>query len=161
MNIYRELNVKRKTRNRITEIRGTLEVLTILMLMMALFLNKIFFILSAILLILYFAIRSNTEIEFDYMLDNNELDIDKIISKSRRKRVLNIKLSQIVMCTSEESVSLEEFEKNAKKDFSSGDLDAERYAIIYHEENMRKVVLLNLEGEFLEEFRKLIPSKMF
>ncbi len=50
--------------------------------------------------VIYFAyiLSKGVFIEFEYALTNNELDIDKILARSRRKRVITIDFKNIEIC---------------------------------------------------------------
>ena len=50
--------------------------------------------------VFYYAYKliKNSSIEYEYILTNNELDIDKIIAKSARKRMLTVNFREIEIC---------------------------------------------------------------
>lgn len=56
-----------------------------------------FFIIAAIIYGAYILIRSRF-IEYEYALTNNELDIDKIMAKKKRKHILTVDFKQVVIC---------------------------------------------------------------
>ena len=56
-----------------------------------------FFIIAAIVYGAYILIRSRF-IEYEYALTNNELDVDKIMGKKKRKHVLTVDFKQVEIC---------------------------------------------------------------
>lgn len=56
-----------------------------------------FFIIAAIIYGAYILIRSRF-VEYEYALTNNELDIDKIMAKKKRKHILTVDFKQTEIC---------------------------------------------------------------
>lgn len=52
--------------------------------------------------VLYFAYKFSKDIfvEYEYALTNNELDVDKILGKSRRKHVITVDFKNVEICAS-------------------------------------------------------------
>ena len=52
--------------------------------------------------VLYFAFKFSKEVfvEYEYALTNNELDIDKILGRSRRKRIITVNFKTVEICAS-------------------------------------------------------------
>lgn len=58
------------------------------------------FALVAIVFYLAYLLAKFIYTEFEYALTNNELDIDKILGKSRRKRVITVDFKTVEICAS-------------------------------------------------------------
>lgn len=52
--------------------------------------------------IIYFAFKFSKEVfvEYEYALTNNELDVDKILGKSRRKHIITVDFKTVDICAS-------------------------------------------------------------
>ncbi len=95
MDIYKEQMVKKQSTSADKSKKVSLTVI-------ALCLSGIFFLLlrgiSIILIILlwlgYFYLLKNTNVEFEYILTNSELDIDKITGQTTRKRLITVDIGQ-------------------------------------------------------------------
>lgn len=102
-----------------------------------------------------------TDVEFEYILTNNELDIDRITAKSSRKRVFNVDFSTVDICAPV-SAYKSEFEKPAYKTFDfTGSGEGEVYFIDIPSESGKKRILIEPPTEFIESARKYNPSRIF
>lgn len=100
-------------------------------------------------------------IEFEYILTNNELDIDKIVARRGRKRMCTINFREIELCA---SISDERFRheyENAgerKVNNYAGDINAGRvYFIDFTKEAERTRVLFQPSERILSAISKLNP----
>ena len=55
-------------------------------------------VLVAIVFYLAFILAKNSYVEFEYALTNNELDIDKILGRSKRKRIITVDFKTVDIC---------------------------------------------------------------
>ncbi len=98
MDSFIEYMIKQKKTPAITAKRLLVYFAAFMLSLVVIFISLIFpsMLLSlsplAVLLIFYFAYRINSsfDVEFEYILTNGELDIDKITHKRRRKRLMTI-----------------------------------------------------------------------
>ena len=102
-------------------------------------------------------------LEYEYILTNNELDVDKIMNKERRKRVFTVDLKEIiVMAHVDDAVRKPEFERAQKiKNITSGEKGPNTYVILFsHNDELTKLIM-----EPNDEMKKLMfkqaPSKIF
>ncbi|HHX59398.1 MAG TPA: hypothetical protein GX707_01470 [Epulopiscium sp.] len=102
-------------------------------------------------------------LEYEYILTNNELDVDKIMNKERRKRYFTIDLKEInIMAHIDDAVRKPEVDRAQKTiDVSSGEKGPNTYAIVFsHKNELTKVII-----EPNEDMKKVIfrqaPSKVF
>lgn len=115
-----------------------------------------------------YQLMSRRNIEWEYILTNSEFDIDKIMSKKGRKRVLSIdfKNANLVARVDDTAHNYEflgnETSKNIKvMNFTGGKNVGEIYFIDIMIENERKYVLFQPTSKMIEAIRKFNPRNVF
>ncbi|WP_341878085.1 DUF6106 family protein [Defluviitalea saccharophila] len=102
-------------------------------------------------------------IEYEYSFTNGELDIDQIINKSNRKRVVSVSVKEFdVMAHVEDKDHAHEltgFEKTL--DFSSGEIKSNTYAAIFVHNNQKVKMIFEPNEEILKGIFHLIPRKLY
>lgn len=92
----------KKSTKDVLMIAGLISAAIVLSLMLVLFLfgRLMGFELLVLAAVWYFAVMlvRKTSIEYEYILTNSNLDIDKIMSKKARKRVISIDFASIDVC---------------------------------------------------------------
>lgn len=102
-------------------------------------------------------------LEYEYLYVNGELDVDKIISKSKRKRAASYRMEDMEMIAPWHSHEMDYYRNGHKgkmTDFSSGRKDAKPYAMVYGGEKGTEIVLLELDQIILEDIRRIAPRKV-
>ncbi len=102
-------------------------------------------------------------LEYEYILTNNELDVDKIMNKERRKRLFTIDLKEInVMAHIDDGVRKPEFERAQKTiDISSGEKGPNTYVIVLMNKNELTQLILEPNEEMRQAMFKQAPSKVY
>ncbi|MEG2295155.1 MAG: DUF6106 family protein [Oscillospiraceae bacterium] len=117
-------------------------------------------ILAGITYLALWLIRSRN-IEFEYILTNGELDFDKIIAKSKRKRILTLKCKEFESFGrfNKDTVMLEEYKT---KFYLCDSLDGENiwYAGIKHPTNGKTIVVFNANKKMLDGMRNFLPRNL-
>lgn len=114
----------------------------------------------------YILIKFNFNIEYEYILTNNELDIDKIMAQSRRKRIITIDFKNIEICAPVDSPEYKhEFENtegfSKTYDFTGvGIGDELNYFINTENEGTRVRVLFSPPEKILDAAQKFNPRKI-
>lgn len=100
--------------------------------------------------------------EYEYILTNNELDIDVIYSKQDRKRLYSLNMKKIDIMVSVQNKDYENQLKRQAKviNASDGNLTKETYAILVPEDNGYKKILITPDEKFLDYLYKVAPSKV-
>ncbi len=109
----------------------------------------------------YFAVKliKNRNIEYEYILTNHELDIDKIMARSTRKRLTTIDLHKIEGLGSIKDSSLENSGRKIKN--YAGDISGERvYYIDIFEEAEPVRILFQPSSSMLEAMKMANPRKI-
>ncbi|OON96735.1 MAG: hypothetical protein ATN36_04835 [Epulopiscium sp. Nele67-Bin005] len=107
-------------------------------------------------------LRSFLSREYEYAITNNELDIDVIYNKQRRRRIKTIDLRNITMMASIADDRHKEQLLRVEKaiDCSDGKLEANTYAIIYSVNGETLKILLTPNNEMLQLMYNQAPSKI-
>ncbi len=101
-------------------------------------------------------------LEYEYILTNDELDIDKIMNKEKRKRLLTLDLKEInVMAHIDDGVRKPEFERAQKTiDVSSGEKGPDTYVIVFMNKNDLTQLILEPNKEMQQAMFRRSPSKI-
>ncbi|HHV58692.1 MAG TPA: hypothetical protein GXX49_00040 [Clostridiaceae bacterium] len=110
----------------------------------------------------YLLIRSRN-IEFEYSVTNGEIDIDKIIARSRRKRVFSGSCKDFEILaplkSSQHTQSIQNIPKRIEAVSSMESQDV--YFFVTNFQGERTVVYFEPSEKMLNAFRLFIPSKIF
>ena len=155
MDIFHEYIVKRE--------KGGKDILLDILIVLAglvvaaagLFLFRAMFFPIALFLACWgvYMLITNRNLEFEYILTNSSLDIDKIIAKRRRRRMITVELRNI-----------EAFGKVGEKimvlDMSSNRSGLEKYYMLVPRPARRYVVVIEPNDKMLEAIKKFMPRHM-
>ncbi len=134
-------------------------VVCLLLSMMGLFL---FIIPAALAGVGAYFLYLNTDLEYEYLYLDKELAVDKVMAKSRRKRVAVYNLDRIEIFAPINSYHLDNYKnRNVKvKDYSIGEEQKPdlRYALYY--EGGQKI-LLSPSPEMVKVMKNVAPRKVF
>lgn len=128
----------------------------------------LFFLTSNIIMLLgvilfgvaaYFAYM-NVNLEYEYLYVDKELTVDKIMAKSKRKKVAQISMERLEVFAPLRSWHVDEYKNRLGKiaDYSSGRSDANRYLLVY---NGQSGVILEPDEAFIQAVRNIAPRKVF
>ena len=117
--------------------------------------------------VFYYAFKliRNSSIEYEYILTNNELDIDKIIAKSARKRMLTVNFREIELCANvNDSSKINEYNNSSEKTILKyyGDKNSEDiYFVDFYDGNKNMRLLFEPNEKILKGIKTQNPSKVF
>ncbi len=103
-----------------------------------------------------------TDLEYEYLYLDKELVVDKVMAKSKRKRIATYHLDRIEILAPIKSYHLDNFKnRNAKvKDFSVGqELKPDRRFVMFYEGGEK--ILLNPSEEMIKLMKNVAPRKIF
>ena len=121
--LYSELLVKKKQTAKDMVVKYGLIVLTVIMAIGGLLVNGLLLVPAVALGVACYFVIPKTDLEYEYLFVNGELDIDMIMSKSKRKRVKSIQLAEADLVAPLKSHRMDYYNGNQKMkvmDFSSG-----------------------------------------
>lgn len=118
----------------------------------------------ALIIFIAHKIMMITDVEFEYCVINADIDIDRIFSKSRRKRLISVEAVNIEIVAPADSPRIAEFDRyNPKLCFAAKNpREAGNYAIIANTPSGGKSKII-IEGNerIIEQLKKFMPRKVF
>lgn len=160
---YKELLVKKERGAKEAAIRVVSVIPTVLMGFMTLLTgNIVCFILVMLLCVLDYFVFQWTDIEYEYLYLDKEISVDKIMAKTRRKKLKTIDVNKIEIMAPEKSHQLDSYRNRQIKvtDLSAGhDLPDQKLYWVYYEGNQK--FLMNLTEDFAKTVKGIAPRKVF
>lgn len=158
---YKELLVKKEKGMKENVLRIGCIVATVLFCFFALMVPYAFVIVIVLGVLDYFVFQL-TDIEYEYLYLDKEINIDKIMAKNKRKRVAVLSIDKMEILAPEKSHQLDSYRNRTVKtaDYSAGqDLPGEKVYAMYYEGNQK--FLLNLDEDFAKTVKGIAPRKVF
>lgn len=123
-------------------------------------LNPIVLIGTILFGVAMYFVRMKTNLEFEYLYVDKELTIDKIMNKTKRKRVTKISIDRMEVIAPVGSYHLDDYKNRIDKvpDYSSGRADAKRYLLVY--EGQRGVII-EPGDDMIRMIKNIAPRKVF
>lgn len=119
-------------------------------------------LLTAVAIIFFTVLLiKRTSVEYEYILTNNELDIDKITAKSNRKRVATVNFQDIEICAPVSHDAFASVEGLAKTFNCTGNGTTGIYFIDFATEKGKTRVIIEPPVSYIESVRRYNPSKIF
>lgn len=112
-------------------------------------------------MIAYYFIFPRFNVEYEYNLLNHDLDIAAVYNKSSRKEKMSIDIQHAEIVAPKNSHRLDSYHTNKTYDFSSGDTNANTYAIIINLNQTLSTVLIDPDAEMLEHMKGWMGMKLY
>ena len=113
--LYSELLVKKERTAKDRLVKGSIIALIVLLVLAGLFIMPPLLIAAIVLgVCAYLFIFPGTDLEFEYLFVNGELDIDKIMAKSKRKRVKSLNITECDIMAPLNSHRMDYYNSNQK-----------------------------------------------
>ena len=105
---------------------------------------------------------TSMNLEFEYIITNMDFDIDRIVARRRRKRVLSVKSKDFEMCARRSGFDYQEYAKGTFKllDFSSDPRSGDCWFLVAQYKGERVMVLFDPDERMIEAFRRFNPSRV-
>lgn len=162
--LYSELLVKKEQTPKDKMVKGTLITLTVLFVVAGLLLTPILLIGAIALGIACYFIVPRTDLEYEYLFVNGDMDIDVIMSKTKRKRVMTLKMEEVDLMAPVNSHRMDYHNGNKNLrvlDYSSGNPEHKRFALITKDDKGTCKVILEPDEHLAQLMRNSAPSKVF
>lgn len=162
--LYSEFLVKKESTFKDAMIKYGLIALTVLAVAAGLFVHPFIFIAAVGLGVACYFIIPRTDLEYEYLFVNGELDIDMIMSKSKRKRVKSLNLTEADLVAPLNSHRMDYYNGNQKLkvlDYSSGNAEHKRFAIIIRDGGQACKVIVEPDDVMANAIKNSAPSKVF
>ena len=162
--LYSELLVKKDKTAKDSLLKYGLIVLTVLAVFAGLIITPLALIIAVALGIACYFVIPKTDVEYEYLFINGDFDIDMIMSKTKRKKVKSFKLSEADLAAPLDSHRMDYYNSNQKlkvQDFSSGNPEHRRFAIICRDGADTCKVIIEPDEILAKTMRNTAPSKVF
>lgn len=157
---YTEQLIKKQTSSKDTLKKVGLIAVTILSVLIA-FMIPVGLILPIVMIVIDVLVIRSLNVEYEYAFVNGDLDIDKIMNKARRKRMVSVNAEQMELLAPVGAVELMPYKKVKTYDFTSGNENGKVYALIFSDKGDVRQILFEpnetiIEGFFVKEPRKVV-----
>lgn len=125
------------------------------------YLTTVSLIIGAIIIIGIWLTLKKMLLEFEYIITNDTLDIDKIIDKKKRQREisLEIKLVEEIGIFNEKAFENRVFEKVVRAE-KKLDGEGNFYMTLYHPQHQKCLVVFTPDDKMLEALSKTLPPRI-
>lgn len=159
--MYKEFMVKREKSTAATIGKITLIVIAALIFLTG---TVVGFIIAALLAGGAYVLHLNGDIEYEYLYLDRELSVDKIMAKTRRKRVDVYKLEQMEIVAPLGSYQLDNFKNkdvNCKvHDYTSKNKNTHNITYVIYYQNNQKI-LIEASEDFIKAMHSNAPRTVF
>lgn len=160
---YVEWLVKKKTPLWLRFLKYLLITMTVLVCLLGfLTYNIIIFIIGVALGIGAYFSYLQADVEYEYLYVDRELTVDKVLAKSKRKRVASFDLGRMEVVAPLKSYHLDEFSKRSYKavDYSSREEKQPEARYVFYYDGQQKVSFEPNE-EMIKAMQFVAPRKVF
>ncbi len=136
--------------------------LVFLIMLTILTVNTLVFLAAVVLGVLTYFVFQWTDIEYEYLYLDKEITVDKVMAKTRRKRVTVLEVDKLEIMAPQGSYQLDAYKNRQVKtiDVSAGhDLPGQKLYFIYYVGGCR--YLLNLDEDFAKTVKSVAPRKVY
>ena len=161
---YEEILVKRQTSAKDTMLKALVIALAVVPVLAGIVFMSPIFIAVGILLGAagYYFLLPMLDLEYEYLYVGGDIDIDKIMSKRKRKKVGSWSKDNLEIMAPTGSGQLASYLKEGKvKDYTSGDPNAKTWTLVYGAERSADILKLELTDEIAQDMRRYAPRKVF
>ncbi len=137
-------------------------ILTLLGLNFAPFLGSMFLLPVAGIWYGVYYLISLSNIEFEYTMVNGELDVDKIIARKRRKRVISVKSSDFeLFAPHKPEITAHQKQNGVTILDCSGVRSGDAYYALYSKDGKRTMLIFNPTDKMLDDIQRHVPRTLF
>lgn len=156
---YTEQLVKRKTTG--TSILAKIGLILLTMLSFVLLLRVPFAIIVVVgMIVLDVYLFRGMDLEYEYLYVNGELDIDKIMAKSRRKRVFSTNIEELELLAPSGASELRLLKAQKTFNYSTLVQGNKTYELIVTQKGQKVKIIFEPNEAILEGFKMLAPRKV-
>ena len=162
--LYSELLVKKEPTAKDSIVKYGMIVLTVLAVGAGLFISRILLLVAVALGVASYFVIPRTDLEYEYLFVNGEFDIDMVMSKSKRKKVMSMNLREADLVAPLDSHRMDYYNGNSRLktlDYSSGNPEHKRFAIIMKAGGENSRIIIEPDDEMAKAIKNSAPSKVF
>ena len=157
--IYTEQLLKKQSSSKDNRIKFILIVLTLGVVVMTLG-NPLWLLGIFIMIGVDVWVFRSLNVEYEYLYINGNLDIDKIMSKSRRKKVFEMEINDLEVMALRGEAELKMYQGLKAKDYSSGNTNSRQYEMIVIQNGEKKRIIFEPNDVIVDGMRMLAPRKV-
>lgn len=162
--LYYEHLVKKERTAKDSLVKFGLIGLTALFVFAGIMISFIFLIPAVVLGIADYFILPKTDVEYEYLFVNGEIDVDMVMSKTKRKRVKSFNIKEADLTAPLKSHRLDYHNNNQKikvLDYSSGNPEHKRFAVITRDGNEAVKIIIEPDEAMAKKMKDCAPNKVF
>ena len=160
MEIYCEKTIHRQITSNPDKIKKFFLALFLLPLFLGIVFSGWFFIPAAIMAFMYIWTLKNVEMDYDYLLVNKELEIDRVLAGSSRKHILTLDLGQVLLIAPKGAEELEPYEGILLKDFSAANPSDPPYIVVCLIYGEKRRLAVQFPDDMIQLIRRQIPDRV-
>ena len=160
---YVEWMVKRKTSVAMKFLKMLLIILTVMIGLLAMVaFNMVLFIVAIVIGVGAYFASMNSDVEYEYLYVDKELTVDKVLAKSRRKKVATFDLGKMEVMAPIKSYHLDNYKNRQDKavDYSSGEEQQPDHRYVFYYDGKQKVIF-EPNQEMVKAIQFIAPRKVF
>lgn len=157
---YTEQLVKRQKAASASVMKVALIILTVLSVLLV-FTIPFGIIGPVIMIVLDVILFRSMDVEYEYLFVNGSLDIDKIMAKSRRKKLFSMEITDLELMAKSGSAELRSYQGLKGIDYSSGNAGADTYELIVTGKGEKKKIIFEPNETICEGMKMMAPRKVF
>ncbi len=116
-------------------------------------------ILDVGIVYLSYYVISGFNIEYEYIATNTDLDIDKIVNKRKRKRIISLRLSEIDILAPVENAR-ENLAQTKIINAAKSKNDPDAYYIITSKNGQKTKIIFNPNEKMIENAKRFYPERV-
>lgn len=162
--LYTELLIKKERTAKDSLIKYGMIAVTAVFVLAGLFISPILLLPAVLCGVADYFIIPRTDLEFEYLFINGDLDIDMIMAKTKRKNAKSIKLEEIDLIAPVNSHRLDYYNNNQSirvLDYSSGNAEHKRYAMIGKDDKGLCKIIIEPDEALANAMKNCAPGKVF
>lgn len=125
--------------------------------------SPVFLLAGMVLAVISYFVLPRLDLEYEYLYVNGELDIDKIMSKQKRKKCGSYDMNMLEILAPTNSHALDSFRKKQGikvKDYTSCNANVPSYTLIFNMDQGQEMVKLELDDAIIADIRRIAPRKV-
>ncbi len=111
-----------------------------------------------------YIIITRRRVEFEYIVTNNEMDVDKIVAKRKRSRLFTLNAKEIEVMAPLNDPDFLRDQQNVniaeRLDISSGNPEARRYFAVFMKDTKRTLIIFEPTRKMLGIFKRYSPQNV-
>ena len=156
---YTEQLVKKRPDMKYLAIKVGLILITVIAFLIVL-VFPIGIILPILAIVLDVIMFRRLNVEYEYLYVNGDLDVDKIMSRAKRKRMFSMNVSEMELLAPAAAPELRQYQNARTLDFSSGTGQAKLYTLVVADHGELKKVIFEPNETIVEGLFVLAPRKV-